>query len=64
MDKKKLKLSSKSKFIAGVCAGIAEYFNIDSTIVRIIFILLAIIFEIAPIVIIYIICWAVMPSSD
>lgn len=32
---KKLYKSSKNKMIDGVCAGIAEYFNIDPTLVRI-----------------------------
>ena len=32
---KKLYKSSKKKMIDGVCAGIAEYFNIDPTLVRI-----------------------------
>lgn len=31
---KRLYKSSTNKMIAGVCAGIAEYFNIDPTIVR------------------------------
>ena len=31
---KKLYKSSKNKMIDGVCAGIAEYFNIDPTLVR------------------------------
>lgn len=35
--KKKLYRSSTDKKIAGVCAGFAEYFGIDSTIVRLIF---------------------------
>ncbi len=33
---KKLKKSSTDKMFAGVCGGIGEYFNIDSTIIRII----------------------------
>ena len=33
---KKLYKSSKNKKIAGVCGGIAEYLNIDPTIVRLI----------------------------
>lgn len=32
--KKKLYRSSKNKMIVGVCAGIAEFFHIDPTIVR------------------------------
>ena len=31
---KRLYKSSKEKMIAGVCGGIAEYFNIDPTLVR------------------------------
>ena len=31
---KRLYKSNKNKMIDGVCAGIAEYFNIDPTLVR------------------------------
>jgi phage shock protein C len=34
--KKKLYLSDSDKKIAGVCGGIAEYFEIDSTLVRLV----------------------------
>ena len=34
MEGKKLYKSSTDKKIAGVCGGIAEYFNIDPTLVR------------------------------
>lgn len=37
---KKLYRSMNQKMIAGVCGGIAEYFNIDVTFVRIAFALL------------------------
>ena len=37
MKAKKLTKSNKNKMIAGVCSGIAEYFNVDPTIVRIVF---------------------------
>lgn len=36
---KKLYRSRTDKMLAGVCGGIAEYLNIDSTIVRIVFVL-------------------------
>ncbi len=32
---KKLYKSSRNKMIDGVCAGIAEYFNVDPTLIRI-----------------------------
>lgn len=34
MNEKKLYKSSTDKKLAGVCGGIAEYFNIDSTLVH------------------------------
>lgn len=38
---KKLYRSSVDKMICGVCGGLAEYFNIDSTIVRLAAVVLA-----------------------
>jgi phage shock protein C len=38
MEQKKLYKSRKDSYIDGVCGGIAEYFNIDSTLVRLAFI--------------------------
>lgn len=40
MAKKKLYRVTKGKKIAGVCGGIAEYFNVNVTIVRLVWILL------------------------
>ncbi len=34
MPSKKLYKSSSDKKLAGVCGGIAEYFDVDSTIIR------------------------------
>lgn len=39
---KKLKVSNSDRVLMGVCGGLAEYFNIDSTIVRVLYILMAI----------------------
>ena len=41
MNEKKLYKSSTDKKLAGVCGGIAEYFNIDSTLVRLGWVLLS-----------------------
>lgn len=38
MEVKKLYLSKKDKKIAGVCGGIAEYFDVDSTLIRVLFV--------------------------
>lgn len=62
MDRK-LKLSNKNKIIAGVCGGIGEYFNIDPTVVRLIFILSNFLLWGTPILI-YLIFWAVIPKES
>lgn len=36
MEKRRLYRSKKEKMICGVCGGIAEYFDIDPTIIRLI----------------------------
>lgn len=36
MNGKKLYLSASDRKISGVCGGVAEYFGIDSTIIRVI----------------------------
>lgn len=40
MQQKKLYLSNKDKKISGFCGGLAQYLEIDSTIVRLLYILL------------------------
>lgn len=39
MEPKRLYRSRKDRIICGVCAGIAEYFNIDPTLIRLGFVL-------------------------
>ena len=38
MNNKKLYRVEDSKMLAGVCGGVAEYFNIDPTIVRVLWV--------------------------
>lgn len=40
--KKKLYLSDTDKKIAGVCGDIAEYFEVDSTLIRLVWVLITI----------------------
>lgn len=41
MESKKLYRSDSDKMLCGVCGGIGEYFNIDSTIIRLLWAILA-----------------------
>lgn len=58
---KRLYLSEKDKKIGGVCGGIAEYFEIDSTIVRLVWILFTL-FSMGFGIILYLIAWIIIPS--
>ena len=60
MENEKKLTRSSNRMIAGVCAGIAEYFGWDATLLRIVYIL-ATFFTAFAGVIIYIILWIVMP---
>lgn len=59
---KQLYRSRNNKVIAGVCGGVAEYFEVDPTIVRIAWLLLAFPGGIG--LIAYIVCWIVMPEKS
>jgi phage shock protein C len=54
---------SRNGMIAGVCAGIAEYFNLDPTAVRIGYVLLSLLSVGFPGLIAYIILWVIMPEE-
>jgi len=53
--------SSTDKKIAGVCAGLADYFDLDPTIVRVVW-LLAILFA-GTGVLAYVVLWIVLPVA-
>ena len=59
MARKFYRIESQKK-IAGVCVGLAEYLNIDVTLVRVLFVLFGLGGGTA--VILYLILWAVSPS--
>ena len=59
--KKKLCKSNTDKKLCGVCGGLAEYLNIDSTIVRLILVLLVVFAGTG--ILAYIIAALVMPNK-
>ena len=59
--KKQLMRSGRDKKIAGVCAGVAHYLDMDPTIVRVIWGVLA--FGYGAGVVAYIILWIISPVS-
>ena len=59
--KRKLYRSTTDKKIMGVCGGIAEYFDIDSTVVRLVIVLLTIFAGMS--IWLYIIAALIMPEN-
>jgi phage shock protein C len=58
---KRLYRSKKDRKIAGVCGGVAEYLNVDPTIVRLIWVLAVLLWGVG--LIAYIIAWIIMPEK-
>lgn len=58
---RRLSRNEPNKIIGGVCAGISDYFNIDVTVVRLLFVVLFLSFGFG--LIPYIVLWIVVPSS-
>lgn len=62
MENKKQLKRSTNKMIAGVCGGVAEYFGIDPTIVRILFAVFGIAYGVG--LLVYIVALFVMPRPE
>lgn len=62
MNKKRLYKSSRNKKICGVCGGIAEYLNMDPTVIRLIIAIIALAWGSG--IILYIIMAFVMPYDN
>jgi phage shock protein C len=60
---KRLYLSNSDKKISGVCGGIGEYFGIDSTLIRLAWIILTILTGVLPGIIGYIIAALITPKK-
>ena len=54
---------SDDRMLGGVCAGIAEYFDLDATLIRIAYVLLSILSIGFPGLLVYIILWMVIPPK-
>lgn len=61
-ERKRLYKSRNNKMICGVCAGIVDYFNIDPSIVRVLWAVLALAAGTG--VLAYIACAIILPEGD
>jgi phage shock protein C len=58
----KLYRSKKNRIIAGVCGGIGEYFKVDPTLVRLLWLLVSVM-GMGSGVVAYIIAWIIIPEE-
>lgn len=58
---KKLYRSETNKMLAGICGGVAEYFSVDATAIRLVWLLIVIFTGVFPGVIAYILALFIMP---
>jgi phage shock protein C len=56
---KRLQRSRTEKMIGGVCGGLADYFTVDPTIVRVLWVLLTLLGGAG--ILLYVILWVIMP---
>lgn len=62
MTKEKILLRSKTnRLVGGVCAGIGDYFDIDPTLIRIIFVLITLFGGSG--LLLYLVLWLIIPSD-
>ena len=62
MQSQRLYRSKSDRMIAGVCGGLAKYFSVDSTLVRLVFLL--VLFLGGAGFLVYLILWIIMPEED
>lgn len=55
---------SSNRILAGVCGGIAEYFDVDPTLIRVVYLILSLFSAGFPGLILYIILMILMPNYN
>jgi phage shock protein C len=58
---RKLYRSTSDRKLAGVCAGLARYFNVDATLIRVLFVVLAVLGGSG--LILYLALWIIVPKQ-
>ena len=59
----RLTRSRSDRLIGGVAGGLAAYFGVDATIVRLVVVALALLFNVAT-VLVYLALWLLLPADD
>jgi phage shock protein C len=62
--RKSLRRSRTNRMIAGVVGGLAEYWGIDPTLARVIFVVVSIVSAAFPGLIVYLLLWLIIPEGN
>src|SRR5215204_4006990 len=60
-EPRKLYRSRSQRMLGGVCGGLAEYFNVDATLIRVLFLVLAVVGGSG--LVIYLLMWIIVPDA-
>jgi phage shock protein C len=60
---KKLYRSTENKKIAGIFGGLGEIFNIDPTLLRLIFVFIGLVTAVIPLALAYLVGWIIIPKG-
>jgi phage shock protein C len=61
-EPRKLYRSRNQRMLAGICGGLAEYFNVDATLIRVLFLVLAVFGGTG--LVIYVVMWLIVPDVN
>lgn len=56
-------MRSDQPMIGGVCGGLAEYFDMDPTVVRVLYVIISLISAGFPGLLIYVLMWIIIPPK-
>ena len=62
--KRPLRRSRSDRMIAGVVGGLAQYFGIDATLARVLYVVGSIASAAFPGALVYVIMWAIVPNEE
>jgi phage shock protein C len=63
MGEKPLRRSRKHRMIGGVIGGLADYFERDPTLLRVLYVIVSVVSAAFPGILVYIVLWVIIPQE-
>ena len=64
MPANRLRRSRRNRMLAGVCGGLAEWLGWDTTLVRVLYVVVSVFSAAFPGIVVYVVLWIVMPNAE